>query len=140
MMWSTDPWRELDRMRRQLEGMLDPLGRPLARRVFPPMNIYDNGEEIVLTAELAGVTKDEVKITYTDGVLTLVGNRKPPASLEGMTPLRRERPVGRFEKSLEVPVKIDADRIAASFKNGVMTVRLPKAAEARPRQIQIAIE
>lgn len=140
MMWNMDPWRELDRMRRELETVLDPLTRSVSRRVFPPLNIYDAGEEIILTAELAGLTKDDIKITFAEGVLTLAGKRTLPGYLEGMTALRQERPAGRFEKAIEVPVKIDPDKISASFKNGVMTIRLVKAGEARPRQIPIAID
>lgn len=140
MMWSMDPWRELDQMRRQLESVIDPLTRPLARRVFPSLNLYDSGEEIVLAAQLSGLTKDDIQVTFTDGVLTLSGTRRPPGLREVMTPLRQERPVGRFEKSIELPVKIDPERISASFRNGIMTVRLPKAAEARPRPIAVSVE
>lgn len=140
MMWSMDPWREMDRMRRELEGLLDPLASPSARRVFPPINIYDNVDEILVAVELPGLTRDDVKILFVDGALTISGTRKLPGFVEGMTPLRQERPAGRFEKSIEIPVKVDADKIAASFKNGVMMIRLPKAAEARPRQVPIAIE
>lgn len=140
MMWSMDPWRELDRMRRELEGLLDPLARPSARRIFPPVNVYDNVDELVIAVELPGLTKDDVKIMLADGALTISGGRKLPGCVEGMTPLRQERPMGRFEKSIEIPVKVDADKISATFKNGIMTIRLPKAAEARPKQVPIAIE
>jgi HSP20 family protein len=140
MMWSMDPWRELDRMRRDLEGLLDPLARTSARRVFPPVNVYDNTEEIIVAAELPGLTKDDVKIMFADGVLVLSGVRKLPDSVEGMRPLRQERPAGRFEKSIEIPVRIDVEKISASFKSGVMMINLPKAAEARPKQVPIVIE
>jgi HSP20 family protein len=140
MGWNMDPWREMDRMRRELESALGTFAGPVARRVFPPLNIYDSGEEIIVTAELAGLTKDDVKVLFTDGVLSLSGTRSLPGTFERMTALRQERPSGRFEKSLEIPVKIDVEKISASFRNGVITITLPKAAEARPKEIAVAIE
>jgi len=127
-------------MRRELEGLLDPLTRPTARRAFPLLNVYDKNDEVIVAVQLSGLTKDDVKVTYADGLLTLAGTRKLPGYVEGMTPLRQERPVGRFEKTFEIPVGVEAAKISASFKNGVMTIALPKAAEARPRQIPIAVD
>jgi HSP20 family protein len=137
MLWGIDPWRELERMRRELDGVFSGYTRTPAATSFPLVNIYDEQDSMVVTAELAGMAKDDVQITYNDGVLTLEGKRGPVPGTEKMTVVRRERAVGEFQKSLSIPYRIQADKISASFTDGVLTVTLPKTEDARPKQISI---
>ncbi len=137
MMWGVDPWRELERMRHDLDSLFGGYGRSPVSASFPLVNVYDEGEEIAVSAELPGLSKDQVEITFHDGVLTLAGKREAPAGTEKMTLVRSERSVGEFEKDVAIPVKIDTERINAGFANGILTVRLPKAEEAKPKQIRI---
>lgn len=137
MLWGVDPWRELERMRHELDGLFSGYARSQMSASFPLVNVYDEGEELTVSAELPGLTKDQVEITYHDGVLTLSGNRGAPAGTEKMTLVRSERSIGAFEKTVAIPVKIDAERISANFANGILTIRLPKAEEAKPKQIRI---
>ncbi|MBD3242220.1 MAG: Hsp20 family protein [Chitinivibrionales bacterium] len=137
MMWGVDPWRELERMRHDLDSLFSGYGRGPVSASFPLVNVYDGAEELTVAAELPGLSKEQVEITFHDGVLSLAGRREPPKGTEKMALVRSERAVGAFEKTVAIPVKIDADRINASFANGILTVRLPKAEEAKPKQIRI---
>jgi HSP20 family protein len=92
---------------------------------------------VTVTAELPGVSKEQVSITFSEGVLTISGKRDGLAKAGSMTPVRQERAVGPFEKTLRIPTKVRQDEIDASFANGVLTVTLPKAEEAKPRTITI---
>jgi HSP20 family protein len=138
MLWNIDPWRELERMRSDLDGLFGAGGRSVSRS-FPLVNVYDSKDDIVVTAELPGYTKDNVGITFTDGILTLWGKRAAPAGSYEMTLVRQERSVGEFEKSLAIPNTIEQEKIAASFKDGILTITLPKAEEAKPKRISIQV-
>jgi HSP20 family protein len=137
MLWDTDMWREMDRLRRDMDGLFSDYGRASGATTYPLLNVYEDSEKIAVTAELAGMTKDQVNITYSDGVLTIAGRRVPLALAKGMDVVRRERATGDFEKTVRIPVKVQQDKLSASFANGVLTVELPKAEEAKPRTIAI---
>jgi HSP20 family protein len=112
-------------------------GRTSGSTTYPLTNVYDGRENIVVTAELPGMTKDKVSITFSDGALTISGKQEPLANIKKMTVIRQERALGDFEKSLRIPVKIDQGKITASFSNGILTVTLPKSEEAKPKIITI---
>ena len=101
------------------------------------MNVYDNRDEVIVTAELPGMTKEKVNITFMDEVLTLSGELEPISGAQNMTAVRRERSIGSFEKRVHVPFKVQQDKISASFENGVLTIKMPKAEEAKPKTITI---
>jgi len=137
MLWDVDVWREMERLRREMDGLFSNYGRNAGSAVYPLVNVYESGDNLVVTAELAGATRDNVSITFSDGALTLSGTRTLPESVKNMTAVRRERTVGSFEKTIRIPVKIDTEKINASFENGILSVTLPKAEEAKPKSITI---
>ncbi|MBN1759415.1 MAG: Hsp20/alpha crystallin family protein [Chitinispirillaceae bacterium] len=137
MYWNTDFLSEMNRLRREMEGLFSQYGRPAAGSTYPLLNVYENDDSFTVTAELPGMNREQVAITYSDGVLTLSGKREQPSTTGNMTALRRERAVGEFEKSLRIPTKVDHNAIFASFSNGILTVRLPKAEDAKPKTITI---
>lgn len=137
MLWNLDVWREMERLRREVDGMLTNYGRSRETADYPLVNAYENSDAIVVTAELPGIDGKDVSITFTDGMLLISGKREHPDRIKKMKALRQERTCGKFEKSLRIPVKVDTEGIAASFDNGVLTVTLPKAPEARPKTITI---
>jgi HSP20 family protein len=137
MLWNVDVWGEMDRLRREMNSLWTNFDRAAGTSTYPLINIYDGKENLAVTAELPGVAKDKVSITYTDGVLTIAGNREPVAEVKDMAVIRQERAVGKFEKSLRLPVKVDQSKITASFSNGILTVQLPKSEEAKPKTIAI---
>jgi HSP20 family protein len=137
MLWNTDVWREVERLQREMNMLLGGFDRSGVASTYPLVNMYDGKEAITVTAELPGMTKEKVSITYSDGVLTIAGDLESIAHVKGMTVIRQERAAGKFEKAVRLPSKIDQNRISASFSNGILTVTMPKSEEAKPRTIAI---
>jgi len=137
MLWDLDVWSEMERLQRDMNNLFSNYGRSNGATTYPLTNVYDNRENMVVTAELPGMTKDGVSITYSDGVLTISGKQEPLENIKKMTVVRQERAVGNFEKTLRIPTKIDQGKITASFTNGILTVTLPKSEEAKPKTIAI---
>ncbi len=138
MFLQVDPWRELEKIRREMDNLFDSNTRNVDRG-YPPVNVYDTGNDVQLQAELSGMTKDDINVSYSDGNLTLSGKRKPPVEDGKYTIIRNERPIGEFEKTIKIPFPIVQNSISADFKNGVLTVTLPKAEEAKPKKIEVNI-
>lgn len=107
------------------------------RRTFPTMDVAEYETELVAIAELPGVKKDEVKITFEKNVLTVQGQRKPHEIPEEGEVLLNEMRVRDFSRSIRIPVEIDANNISASLENGILRIVLPKAQDARVRTIAI---
>lgn len=132
-----DPLRELQReMGRLFEG-LDPF-QPLRHvRQYPPLNVYDAGEGYVLSAQLPGLAAEDVELTITGETLTMRGERKRPEGVKDDSYRRQERPVGRWSRTITLPDRVDSAGVSASFTNGILTVHLPKAESAKPRNITV---
>jgi HSP20 family protein len=107
--------------------------------VFPAVNLYETAEGYVLTAELPGVASDDIHVSLEGSTVTLQGERKVDYESEGgnTSPHRRERQAGSFRRAFELPAAIEADKVEAVHRNGVLLLRLPKSPEARPRQIAV---
>jgi len=136
MLWNDDVFSEMERMRREINRHLSNFGQT-GSTTYPLMNVYDSKDEIVVTAELPGLSKERVNITISDGILTLSGNLEPLSKVKNMTAVRKERSEGKFEKTLRIPAKVMQDSIRASFSNGILTITLPKSEEAKPKTIAI---
>lgn len=106
--------------------------------VYPPVNLDETKEAYLLTAELPGVTSDEIDVSVEGSTVTLSGQRKVEfAAGDGVSVHRRERQSGHFKRAFELPGSIDVDSVEAVHRAGVLELRLPKSPEARPRQIAI---
>lgn len=105
---------------------------------LPPVDIRESDEAFVFTAELAGLDKEDVEITVEDGILTLKGERLFNEADEEKNYRRIERAYGTFSRSFTLPSAVDAERIEATFENGLLTVRVPKAEVAKARKITIS--
>jgi len=137
MFWNLDVVREMERLRRDMDGLFSNYGRTAASATYPLINVYEDKDDMVVTAELPGAAKEKVSITFSDGVLTIAGTQEAPASVKDMSSVRRERTEGDFEKTVAIPTKINPNGINASFSNGILTINLPKAEEAKPKTITI---
>jgi len=137
MLWDFDVFSEMDRLRREMNDLFSGYEPSAGNTTFPLMNVYDSKDNLVVTAELPGLSKDQVKITFADNVLTVSGELKALPKSKGMAVVRRERSEGEFEKALRVPTKVKQDAISASFANGILTITLPKADEVKPKTIAI---
>lgn len=136
-------WRDLDRtfaMMDELRTRMDQLYGDYAEQpraaVFPRIDVADAGGSLVFMAEVPGLTEKDIQLTINQDVLSLAGERKPDAP-EKYSVHRQERTPIRFSRSFSLPCRIDAEAASASLKNGVLTVTLPKAAEAQPRKIAV---
>lgn len=108
------------------------------RAWVPAVDVYENNDhEFVLKAELPEMKREDIAITYDNGVLTLKGDRKAESEIARENYHRVERQHGSFTRSFTLPTTVDAARIHASYKDGVLTVRVPQREEAKPKQIEI---
>jgi HSP20 family protein len=106
----------------------------------PAVDIYETDtHEVVIKAELPDVKKEDIGVSVENNVLTLTGERKPEQSKREQFQ-RIERRFGSFSRSFTLPTSVDAGQIAASYKDGVLTIRLPRREEAKPRQITVNVE
>lgn len=137
MLWDLDIFSELERLRREMNNLHSSYGQSAGSSTYPLMNVYDGKESIIVTAELPGMTREQVKITFSDGILTLSGDLDPLEKAAGMTIIRQERAEGEFEKTFRIPTKVKPEAINASFANGILTITLPKAEEVKPKTIAI---
>lgn len=128
-----DPFREIDRLTEQLLGT--PAGTARAPR-FMPMDLYRSGDHYVLHADLPGVDPGSVDVNVDSGVLTIKAQRSGRTE-EGVQWIASERFTGTFQRQLSLGDGLDADKIAATYENGVLTVTIPVAEQAKPRRIQV---
>lgn len=134
MLWRTrffDPWAEFERLNR------------LASRTakdFPAVNVWLSEESAVVSTELPGVDADAIDISVSNNVLTIRGQRHPEETNDGSRYHRKECWHGRFSRSLELPYNIQADKVEANFKNGVLTITLPRAEAEKPKKISVKYE
>jgi HSP20 family protein len=103
---------------------------------FPLLNVWEDDDNLYAEAELPGLRMEDLEVSVHGRELTLRGRHREPEETEA-TCLRRERPVGEFVRVLELPAPIDADRVSAVLEDGVLTLTLPKAAEAKRRRIEV---
>ena len=102
----------------------------------PALDLYQNNENVVAVVELPGMRKEEIEISLHDGSLTIAGERKSEAG-SGEKAERTERYIGKFRRSISLPVQVDANKVSATYRDGILTVTLPKAEEAKPKQITV---
>src|ERR1700730_18058689 len=104
----------------------------------PALDLYQSNDNVIAVVELPGMRKEDIEISLHEGVLTISGERKQQTG-EGEKAERTERYVGKFRRSISLPVRVDMSKVNATYKDGVLTVTLPKAEEAKPRQIQVNV-
>ena len=131
-----DPFREMAALQRAANLLFRDLSTQSRRAAYPPVELVDKGDDVVIMAELPGVNKDEVELTVLGDTLTIAGEKKLPAEGD-VTYIRHERPHGKFRRLINLPHSVDQDKISASYKDGILTVTLPKAEEVKPRQIMV---
>jgi HSP20 family protein len=141
-----DPFREFSQLQDRLNrAFSDAYGRSdegllSSGSWMPPVDIYQNGEhELVLKAELPDMTREDIDVSVDKGTLTIKGEKKFSAEVKEEQFHRIERRYGTFSRSFALPQTVDAARVAAEYKNGVLTVKLPMREEAKPRQIKVDV-
>ncbi len=135
---SWEPLRDLERqVDRLLEGLPFPFPVIRFERQYPAVNLYELDHEYLLTAELPGTASENLELTVSGGVLALKGKRSAPAGIADEQFRRHERVWGSWERSLNVPERVQEDKVSAEFADGILKIHLPKAPETTPRQIQV---
>jgi HSP20 family protein len=105
----------------------------------PALDVYDEKDNFVVKVELPGMKKEDINISLHDGVLTVSGERKHEREQKKDGAFRSERYFGRFQRSVTLPASVKAGEVKACYKDGVLTIDLPKAEEAKPRQIAVNV-
>ena len=103
----------------------------------PVVDIYDEKDQVIITAELPGVDKKDILVDVKDRVLTLKGERSADNEVKEGDFYRRERCFGKFERAFTLPVDVDLDKIAATYKEGILKLEIPKPEEQKPKKISI---
>jgi len=142
-------WPALDRwadLRDELNSLFDlPTTGNLARQAqlfsgwTPALDLYQNNDNVVAVVELPGMRKEDIDVSLNDGMLTIAGERQSSTG-EGENAERTERFSGKFRRSVTLPTRVDASKVSASYKDGILTVTLPKSEEAKPKKVEVSIE
>jgi HSP20 family protein len=129
---------EIDRLQRMFSEFY---GDTFSRGWVPAVDIYETDEhEVVLKADLPDMKREDINLTFENGVLTLKGERKLEQETARENFQRVERRYGAFSRSFTLPNTVDATRINAAYKDGVLTIRLPQREEAKPKQIAVTVD
>ncbi len=141
MIGPRNPWTVFD----ELESIQQDMNRLLAgeaparrsRAAYPPLNVWSSAEGLTIDAEMPGVDPQDVEVSVVGDELSLHGkvNVREPAA--GEVVLRRERPAGEFQRTLQLPFRANTGAVKATFKNGILRIAIPRSEEEKPRKIAI---
>ncbi|MGD9123867.1 MAG: Hsp20/alpha crystallin family protein [Desulfarculaceae bacterium] len=138
-------WRsamsEMDRLRQEMGRVMGSVSGdfepPQAAGVLPLINVSEDSDKFVVTAELPGVASEDINVSVVGKSLSLQGERKPAKAEAGVRFHRKERPITAFNRVIGLPSEVQADKVEAKNVNGVLHITLPKAEAAKPRQITV---
>ena len=134
--WGLDPFLELRRMQSEMNRLFSGFS-VAASRDFPPINIWLGENKVVVTAELPGIKRDDVNLSLQDEVLTLEGSRPPQLREQDVKWHRRERAYGNFTRTIQLPYRVDPEKVQARYTDGVVEIELERIDADRPKKIQI---
>ena len=104
----------------------------------PALDLYQSNDNVVVVIELPGMRKEDIEISLHDATLTINGERKRESTGNGDKAERTERYIGTFRRSVALPTRVDANKVSANYRDGILIVTLPKAEEVKPKQIQVS--
>jgi HSP20 family protein len=139
----THPSRALTDIQMQMNRLVDDwLGQPspasVMERVWaPPVDLYETKDEMVATVELPGLNEKDIRVSITGDLLTIQGERQWGDEAREAGHYRQERWLGKFERTLSLPFPVESGQVKAAYRNGVLTVKLPKAEGTKPKEIKI---
>jgi len=131
---------DFDQIRREMLRLLDTAGDgppDPGAGVFPPMNITQDDENFFVRAEIPGIKPSELSISALRNRVTISGKREIPREHDRVSYHRKERPEGLFNRAVTLPTEVDAQHVDARYADGILTLTLPKAEQAKPRQIAV---
>lgn len=132
-----DPFAEMRRLQTEMNHLFgDAVAFPAARG-YPPVNIWLGDSSVVVTAELPGLSAEDVDLSVREDALTIRGERKLPEDTDEIGWHRRERPQGTFSRTVALPFRVDRDKVTARFENGLLEIEMQQPEADRPRKIAI---
>jgi HSP20 family protein len=140
---AVDPFRDVSDIQSEVNRLFDGFfgrrdqGGPVERLWAPSVDMYETKDELVVAAELPGLTEKDVHVSVAGDMLTLRGERAWKQEAKQENYYRGERWFGKFERSLPLPIPVQADKVTANYRDGVLTIRLPKAEDMKSRDIKI---
>ncbi|NOY39509.1 MAG: Hsp20/alpha crystallin family protein [Nitrospirae bacterium] len=137
-------WFEEDVFRRPF-SLLGPSWLPRLRfpeleEISPVVDIYEEGDDVVVKAEMPGIKKDDVDVSLTDNTITISGEKKKEEKVEKKNYYRLERSYGSFTRTFRLPAEVQSDKAKAKFKDGILEIRVPKTEEAKKREKKVKVE
>jgi len=143
---SFNPFRQLSMLREEIDRLfespfdaLSDSGQPFMGGWWPAVDVLQDKDNVMVRVEVPGMKKQDIDISLQEGVLTISGERKAEDKYQGAEVHRSERFVGRFSRSVTLPLAINADKCNATYQEGILTVTLPKVEEAKPKQIEVKV-
>ncbi len=143
-----DPFRDWLDLRDEFDRFLDwALSSGISRRRragestlwVPPIDVSETSDAVIVKADLPGVSEDDIQISITGNLLSIKGERKQEVKEENENFFRVERVYGAFERVIELPAEVEPDKAKATFKNGVLTIEIPKSEKVKPKEIKIEV-
>jgi HSP20 family protein len=134
-----DPWREIGEIQREMSRLFSQVGsgETATQRAQPPVNLYANENELVLTLEVPGIDPANVDVTVTGEAVTVRGQRPGDDIPEGAAVHRRERPMGEFVRTVKLPYEVDPGKTEASYRKGILAVKMGRPDSHKPRKINV---
>jgi HSP20 family protein len=130
---------EMDRLLSDFYGRMTPEGEPYKGDWLPAMDLSESDNEVTASIELPGLDKEDIKVSIHNGVLTVCGEKRQETTENGDNMHTVERSYGCFKRSVGLPADVDADKVKASYKSGVLKVTLPRVESKKPKQIPIHV-
>ena len=138
-----DPSRDLTDMQTQMNRLFDNfLGQPslsgtMERAWSPPVDMYETRNEVVVAVELPGLNEKDIRLSITGDLLTIQGERQWSNEVRDAAHYRQERWFGKFERALSLPIPVETGQVKATYRDGVLTIKLPKTEGVKPKEIKI---
>lgn len=142
--WQEFPWNNMNRLLQEMNeifGDYAPLASSASKWEFPGVNMWSNEDQLVLTAEIPGLTAEEIGIHVLEDSIFIQGERKFEASTDDkkITYHRQERPLGKFKRGFKLPFRVENEKVTAKYENGILTVTMPRSEKEKPKQIKVSV-
>ena len=137
---SDNPFEQLTHLRQEMQRLFESPFAGLTQGFnawAPAVDLFEDKDNVIVKAELPGMKKEDIDVSLHDGTLTISGERKLERKKEEGETYRSERFYGRFQRSVLLPTSVAADKVNASYRDGILTITLPKSEESKPKQIAV---
>ncbi len=135
----TDPFREMQRLQSEMNRLFSTVD-PQIGHEYPPINVWSGEQDAIVTAEIPGIDPSTFEISVIGDTLTIGGKVEPEILKEGESYHRQERSYGRFNRILQLPFHVNADKVEAKYEKGILRISLPRAEEDKPKKVAIQAE